>query len=57
MAIGFGQLAILILGLVLREIPDWLREFMPGPGTRRTSDITVRLAVIALIDRFTAPPG
>ena len=28
MAIGFGQLAILILGLVLREIPDWLREFM-----------------------------
>jgi hypothetical membrane protein len=28
MAIGFGQLAILILGLVLREIPDWLRKFM-----------------------------
>jgi hypothetical membrane protein len=28
MAIGFGQSAILILGLVLREIPDWLREFM-----------------------------
>ena len=28
MAIGFGQLAILILGLVLREIPDWLRELM-----------------------------
>jgi hypothetical protein len=28
MAIGFGQLTILILGLVLREIPDWLREFM-----------------------------
>jgi hypothetical membrane protein len=28
MAIGFGQLAILILGVVLREIPDWLREFM-----------------------------
>jgi hypothetical membrane protein len=28
MAIGFGQLAILILGLVLRRIPDWLREFM-----------------------------
>ena len=28
MAIGFGQLAILILGLVLRQIPDWLREFM-----------------------------
>jgi hypothetical membrane protein len=28
MAIGFGQLAILILGLVLREIDDWLREFM-----------------------------
>ena len=28
LAIGFGQLAILILGLVLREIPDWLREFM-----------------------------
>jgi len=27
-AIGFGQLAILILGFVLREIPDWLREFM-----------------------------
>jgi hypothetical membrane protein len=26
--IAFGQLAILILGLVLREIPDWLREFM-----------------------------
>jgi hypothetical membrane protein len=26
--IGFGQLAILILGLVLREIDDWLREFM-----------------------------
>jgi hypothetical membrane protein len=28
MAIGFGQLAILILGLILRQIPDWLREFM-----------------------------
>jgi len=28
MAIGFGQLVILILGLVLRRIPDWLREFM-----------------------------
>ena len=28
LAIGFGQLAILTLGLVLREIPDWLREFM-----------------------------
>jgi hypothetical membrane protein len=28
MTIGFGQLAILILGLVLRQIPDWLREFM-----------------------------
>ena len=28
MAIGFGQLAILILGLVLRDIDDWLREFM-----------------------------
>jgi hypothetical membrane protein len=28
MAIGFGQLAILILGLVLRGIDDWLREFM-----------------------------
>ena len=28
MAIGFGQAAILILGLVLRQIPDWLREFM-----------------------------
>jgi hypothetical protein len=28
MAIGFGQLAIVILGLVLREIDDWLREFM-----------------------------
>jgi len=28
MAIGFGQLAILILGLFLREIHDWLREFM-----------------------------
>jgi hypothetical membrane protein len=28
MVIGFGQLAILILGLVLRQIPDWLREFM-----------------------------
>jgi hypothetical membrane protein len=28
LAIGFGQLAILMLGLVLREIPDWLREFM-----------------------------
>jgi hypothetical membrane protein len=27
-AISFGQLGILILGLVLREIPDWLREFM-----------------------------
>ena len=26
--IGFGQLAILILGLVLREIDDWLRELM-----------------------------
>jgi hypothetical protein len=26
--IGFGQLAILILGLVLREIDNWLREFM-----------------------------
>ncbi len=28
LAIGFGQLGILILGLVLRGIPDWLREFM-----------------------------
>jgi hypothetical protein len=28
MAIGFGQAAILILGLVLRQIPDWLRQFM-----------------------------
>lgn len=28
MAIGLGQLAILILGLVLRQIDDWLREFM-----------------------------
>jgi hypothetical protein len=28
MAIGFGQLAILTLGLVPREIDDWLREFM-----------------------------
>jgi hypothetical membrane protein len=28
LAIGFGQLAIVILGLVLIEIPDWLREFM-----------------------------
>jgi hypothetical membrane protein len=28
MVIAFGQLAILILGLVLRGIPDWLREFM-----------------------------
>ena len=28
MAIGFGQLAILILGLALREIDDWLRAFM-----------------------------
>jgi hypothetical membrane protein len=28
MAIGLGQLAILILGFVLREIDDWLREFM-----------------------------
>jgi hypothetical membrane protein len=28
MAIGFGQLAILILGFALIEIPDWLREFM-----------------------------
>ena len=28
MVIGFGQLAILILGLVLREIDNWLREFM-----------------------------
>ena len=28
LAIGLGQLAIFILGLVLREIPDWLREFM-----------------------------
>jgi hypothetical membrane protein len=28
MAIGFGQLAILILGLVLIEIDNWLREFM-----------------------------
>jgi hypothetical membrane protein len=27
-AIGFGQLGILVLGLVLRQIPDWLREFM-----------------------------
>ena len=26
--IGLGQLAILILGLVLIEIGDWLREFM-----------------------------
>jgi hypothetical membrane protein len=28
LAIAFGQLAILILGLVLREIDNWLREFM-----------------------------
>jgi hypothetical membrane protein len=28
MAVGFGQLAILILGLALRRIDDWLREFM-----------------------------
>jgi len=28
LAIGFGQLAILILGLALREIDDWLRKFM-----------------------------
>jgi hypothetical membrane protein len=28
LAIGFGQAAILILGLVLRQIPDWLRQFM-----------------------------
>jgi hypothetical membrane protein len=28
MAIALGQLAILILGLVLREIDNWLREFM-----------------------------
>jgi hypothetical membrane protein len=28
LVIAFGQLAILILGFVLREIPDWLREFM-----------------------------
>ena len=28
MAIGFGQLAILILGLLLLEINNWLREFM-----------------------------
>jgi hypothetical membrane protein len=28
MAIGFGQLAILILGLVLLKIDNWLREFM-----------------------------
>ena len=27
MAIGFGQLAILILGLVLREIPDGCGSF------------------------------
>jgi hypothetical protein len=26
--IGIGQLGVLILGLVLRAIPDWLREFM-----------------------------
>jgi len=28
LVIAFGQLAILILGLVLRGIDDWLREFM-----------------------------
>src|SRR5262249_24049467 len=28
LAIGFGQLAILILGLVLRGLDDWLRQFM-----------------------------
>ena len=28
MAIGFGQLAIVILGLLLLEIDNWLREFM-----------------------------
>jgi hypothetical membrane protein len=28
LAIGFGQLAIVILGFVLIEIDDWLREFM-----------------------------
>jgi hypothetical membrane protein len=27
-SIGAGQLGILILGLVLRSIPDWLREYM-----------------------------
>lgn len=27
-AIGFGQLAILILGLALGQVDDWLREFM-----------------------------
>jgi hypothetical membrane protein len=28
MAIGLGQLSILVLGLALRQIDDWLREFM-----------------------------
>ena len=28
MVIGFGQLAILILGLALLDVDDWLREFM-----------------------------
>lgn len=28
MVIGFGQLAIFILGLALRQVDDWLREFM-----------------------------
>ena len=28
MTIAAGQVGILILGLVLRSIPDWLREFM-----------------------------
>jgi hypothetical membrane protein len=42
MAIGFGQLAILILGLVLREIENWLREFM------LVTSLVVLLAGIAI---------
>jgi hypothetical membrane protein len=43
MTIGLGQLAIVILGLVLRQIPDWLREFM------LLSSLVVLLAGICIV--------
>ena len=44
MAIGFGQLAILILGLVLRQIPDWLLGRHPGASNGQSRDRRAALA-------------